>query len=124
MRGCLSPASLLRHLCKFARQGVIVFCARFHHHYGMRLVLLVCVALGSGCALVCDVPDDAKPTYSCEPLPAGSLGCVGGPLEDSPDRTFQPNCRAEIPSCESEYGSRSFLCSELEPSVFVWSESL
>lgn len=72
--------------------------------------------------VLCDAPEES--TYLCNPLPAGSPGCVGGPLRDAPEQIFPGKCVAEIPSCDSDDGVRSFSCYELMPSMFIWGEHL
>lgn len=87
---------------------------------------------------VCDAPERTR--YSCEPVPTGSMGCVGGPTwepsrsaddelrQDDPALTFPIGCRAEIPDCSGFYPAnpRPFVCSSnpLENSGASWSELL
>lgn len=85
------------------------------------MVLVVAGCIDSHDSL-CTPP--AHTTYSCEPLPAGSPGCVGGPQwrplgskdgelrQDDLELTFPDQCRAEIPDCSPYYqGSpRAFEC--------------
>lgn len=82
----------------------------------MRRFLLLALLIG-GCGDTCELPSSTK--YNCEPLPAGSSGCIGGPIygddrdqQDDKDKVFPEHCRAEIPACSSHFqGSlRSFVC--------------
>ena len=65
-------------------------------------------------------------TYTCDPLPPGSPGCLGGPewrsdygpadaalQQDDPDKVFPRDCIARIPDCSPFYkGSpREYVCS-------------
>lgn len=72
-------------------------------------IVLWLLAASAGCALLCD-DDSERPTYSCEPLPPGSAGCLGGPLGDARDRVFPIGCSATVKSCSSDNGVRSFSC--------------
>jgi hypothetical protein len=94
------------------------------------LFLVLCAC--SGDAPLCDPP--AHTVYGCDPVPAGSGGCVGGPVwspvdggsdaprfQDDVGTTFPGQCHALIPDCSPYYkGSpRGFLCDH-----GVWSEGL
>ncbi len=99
---------------------------------GMRWVALTAGLLGAGCSDgdTCDLPTTTH--YSCEPIPAGSFGCVGGPTylsgrddqwhADDLETTFPVECRAGVPDCSSNFrGSlRTFECSP----TGTWSEAL
>jgi len=93
-----------------------------------RLVLVIAVtAVIAGCddAPACRAP--AHTTYSCDPIPAGGRGCVGGPVwstvystidaarpqhQDDPALTFPQGCQASIPECSPFYRNepRAFTC--------------
>ncbi|HEY5923975.1 MAG TPA: hypothetical protein VIV11_19985, partial [Kofleriaceae bacterium] len=82
----------------------------------MRWLVLIAALVGAGCEdRACEVPD--MTLYSCEPIPNGAYGCIGGPKwvsydgeegrHEDPDLTFPRGCRAEIPDCSAYYqGSR------------------
>ena len=90
---------------------------------------LVCSAACSNDT--CEVPDHT--TYSCEPLPAGSDGCTGGPVwlddgtehQDDVDKVFPADCTASVPMCSSYYRNmlRLFECHRGDM-TYVWSEAL
>lgn len=94
----------------------------------MRLALIAVLVSSSGCGLMCDV--DEGTTYSCEPLPVGSPGCVGGPrwmedgvmYHDAPETVFPVGCHARVPSCSADDGKRTFECFQFEAQTFVWGE--
>ena len=88
----------------------------------MRLVLVDLLVANAGCAVLCDEYEGK--IYSCEPLPAGSAGCVGGPLGLDPKKTLRFGCTARVPECPSDDGHRSFNCTELEDGRWVWIEFL
>ena len=84
----------------------------------MTRALLVAM-LAASCGDRCELPERTR--YTCKPLPAGSAGCVGGPVwierdgdekhHDDPDKTFPNGCRAEVPECSGFYeGGRRFEC--------------
>ena len=60
---------------------------------------------GAGCKQQqCDPPDQT--VYSCQPLPAGSSGCKGGPAFGNPsggardpDKVFPLGCSVQLPFC-------------------------
>jgi hypothetical protein len=91
---------------------------------GMRFALSAVLVWTVGC---CENSGD--PTFSCEPLPSNTPGCVGGPRwsEDgkthqaAPDAIFPAPCRATVPSCDSDDGYRTFECHESD-GVFGWIE--
>jgi hypothetical protein len=63
-------------------------------------------------------------TYTCEPVPTGTDGCIGGPKwferqnpdgpihQDDPDKTFPLECYADIPDCSGFFRGalRRFHC--------------
>lgn len=75
----------------------------------------------AGCGDTCELPEHT--TYNCAPLPAGAVGCVGGPVwteveggeqhQDDANKVFPNNCYAEIPDCSDYYKGepRTFQCS-------------
>ncbi len=89
---------------------------------GMSWLVVVLAACVDSQHPLCTPP--ARTTYSCEPLPAGSPGCIGGPewrplgsvddpiRQDDLDLIFPDQCKAEIPDCSPFYqGSpRAFEC--------------
>ena len=89
-----------------------------------RIVVLVAVVSLAACA---DTPECRAPdhtTYTCEPIPAGGDGCVGGPIwrpknsgnaaaqQNDPALTFPLGCTASIPDCSGTYpgAARQFTC--------------
>lgn len=86
----------------------------------MRAVVYAALLLAS--CMPCE-PYDGE-TYSCEPLPAGSPGCVGGPLGADPEQTFPANCGARMPYCPDENGTRTFICVQGGDSAFFWAEAI
>lgn len=67
----------------------------------------------------CEAPETTQ--YSCEPIPADSYGCIGGPVwrsrytgpehREEPDKVFPVGCRVTIPECGCCYTSgRGFEC--------------
>ena len=95
------------------------------------------VIVTASCALGCG-SDDVGPSctlpnetmYSCQPVPNGSHGCVGGPVwsavqrpidgslhRDDDDKTFPVGCTADIPDCSTFLigAPRRFECDNGEP---------
>jgi hypothetical protein len=90
----------------------------------VRWLVVITLLVGASCGEATDgvhcTPPDAT-TYACEPIPAGTYGCVGGPTwmshrtgevhHDDPDLTFPVGCRAEVPECGCCYPTgRTFSC--------------
>jgi len=90
------------------------------------LLLVVVGCHGSSTQGVACTPPTVT-TYDCQPIVAGSAGCVGGPVwtpskSSSPidaaprtedlDKTFPAHCIATIPDCGCCYGGtgRQFEC--------------
>jgi hypothetical protein len=102
----------------------------------MRLAAVVVVfALASCDSSECKAPEHT--TYNCEPVPAGTPGCIGGPIwmsnqssggathQDDPDKVFPAGCFAEIPDCSPYYANsaRTFKC-DADVSGGQWGELL
>jgi len=98
------------------------------------LLLIASIVVG-GCTgdNACEHTD--RTAYSCEPLPAGSAGCIGGPtwrpeyaLEGplchaDVDKVFPVGCRATIAE-SSRFGSnRTFECM-VDADIGEWKELL
>jgi hypothetical protein len=92
-------------------------------------VLALCALLAAaGCedesSFHCRAP--AMTQFSCAPLPAGSYGCVGGPVwrsnvtgaehTEEPDVVFPVGCVVTVPECGCCYESgRGFECAGMFP---------
>ena len=102
--------------------------------YLMSLLLVGCGG-DDGQAFQCHAPMHTM--YSCAPVPAGSVGCHGGPvwfkgapdqhdggaLQDDPDAVFPVGCRATIPDCLTFENGRRFYCGS-DGTVAGWGEEL
>ena len=99
-------------------------------HVVILLALVLCTASCSG-----DCELTGRTMYSsgtCEPLPPGSEGCVGGPVwnedgevhQDDVDTVFPFDCIARVPDCRSGHTNpRTFWCRNLSAGA-IWSELL
>src|SRR6185503_7874271 len=90
------------------------------HRLGV--IALICAAGCSGDDVhefECHAP--ATIQYDCQPIPAGSYGCVGGPVwkehysgpehREEPDKVFPVLCQVELPECGCCYSSgRTLVC--------------
>jgi hypothetical protein len=79
-------------------------CSHAFMRIGGALALVAGLLAAGGCKQRCDPPRET--TYSCQPLPAGSTGCQGGPAFGSPtggprdpDKVFPLGCAVQIPFC-------------------------
>ncbi len=96
-----------------------------------RVALLVATAIALG---ACADNDCAPVTYSCEPVPEGSPGCVGGPLwhpheasddfmcHADVDKVFPAGCSATIAETGHFGSNRMFSC--IAGRSFAWHELL
>ena len=102
--------------------------------YGMRILVLAAVLVASTACSgpTCDAP--TRTIYTCEPLAAGSAGCIGGPqwgpigtsntdYQDDPEKVFPRDCAATVPDCRNSE-PRRFACFSSDGVAFFWSEAL
>lgn len=84
--------------------------AELDHPRAMRWLIMAAMWCG-GCwwEPSCDPPDTVE--FECQPIPAGSPGCVGGPtypeyghyLTIDADKTFPFGCNVHLPQCDPNY---------------------
>jgi hypothetical protein len=73
------------------------------------IVVLVAVLGNAGCNR-CDAPEKITYGADCTPVPAGTIGCEGGPSFGAPngrvpdpDKTFPVGCSVQLPFCVGAY---------------------
>src|ERR1700685_383144 len=84
------------------------------------LVLVVFVGCAASTSPVNHCPAPTMQQFSCEPIPAGSVGCVGGcgsacgvidkTADQEADETFPVGCVATLTVCEPEYPDEALNC--------------
>ena len=77
---------------------------------------LICTVLFAARAIAgcktCEYDDDDLPVVRCDPVPAGSRGCVGlpGEPEGTTTKTYPPACEVLSAPGSGKCGYTSFVC--------------
>ncbi|MGE5182749.1 MAG: hypothetical protein ACM31C_11830 [Acidobacteriota bacterium] len=80
----------------------------------MRIALVLALLAGACADDSCPAP--SRPAYTCDPIPAGSSGCVGGcyvsggPPATDHDKTFPIGCDTTLAYCSRRYQGEAQVC--------------